>query len=318
VTETVSRLLRTQSYLLAAMLAAVLLVVNIIVLPDAFALGTLSATLAGFAPFALLSMASAPSILSGRGGIDVSVAPLMGFVNILLVTKFDRGPWSSPILAVPVLLAVGVCVGLVNGVGVAKLRFPPVIMTLSMYFILTGTDLTLAPTPVNTPAGSWTADFAGSVYGVPGALLMILIPLIVWRVLSGTAYVRNLLAVGGNDAAAYSAGVQVVPVRILAYALGGLFAALAGLSLTGLVQTDDPNIFQPYVLSALAAVAIGGTSLLGGIGGMVGSIFGAACIFLLQDLLTSLHIQSTWLQVAYGIALIGAVFVTTVVARRRN
>lgn len=305
-----------RTYLLAAALASVLLVANVVVLPQFLAPDHLPATLAAFAPFALLAMASAPSILSGHGGLDLSVAPLMGFVNILLVTKFDSGLIGSPLLAVPVLLAVGTAVGVVNGLSVSILRFPPVITTLCTFFVLTGANLALAPIPQPSDS-SWTGRLAGSVAGVPVALLTIGAPLVIWWLLARRAYVRNLLAVGGNDVAAFTAGVPVTEVRVVAYAFGGFLAALAGFALTGLVQTADPNISRPYILVALAAVALGGVSLAGGVGGMIGPLLGAACIFLVQALLTSLHLAATWLQVIYGLSLLVAVSLASVVARRR-
>ncbi len=240
----------------------------------------------------------------------------MGFVNILLVTRFDKGLISSPWVAVPVLLLIGTGIGVVNGVSVSIFRFPPVITTLCTFFVLTGANLALAPIPQPSDS-SWTGRLAGSVAGVPVALLIIGTPLVIWWLLSRRAYVPNLLAVGGNDVAAFTAGVPVAAVRVLAYAFGGFLAALAGLALTGLVQTADPNISRPYILVALAAVALGGTSLAGGVGGMVGPLLGAACIFLVQVQLTSLHLAATWLQVIYGLSLIAAVSLASVIARRR-
>jgi ribose transport system permease protein len=290
----------------ALVLAVALFVANVIVLPRFVAGGQLAPTLGTLAPFAIAGMASTPSFLSGGGGIDLSIAPLMGFVNIILVTRLLGTPFGSPVLAVPILLAIGTAIGAINGVLIARLRFPPVIATLATFFVLSGVDLRLVPNPVTTST-QWTQDLAGSVGPFPGAALTVGAPLLLWLILRRTAYVESLLAVGDHDATAFSAGVKVDTVRISAYALGGLIAAIGGIALTGLVRSADAQDFSGYILPALAAVALGGTNLAGGRGGLLPSAIGASCIFLIDNLLAALHVSSQYVQVAYGGALIGAV-----------
>jgi ribose transport system permease protein len=104
--------------------------------------------------------------------------------------------------------------------------------------------------------------------------------------------------------------VNVTAVRVLAYAIGGLFAGVGGLAMTALLSGGDPNLGLHYALIALAAVALGGTPIgLGGRGGMIGSLLGAAVIFLLQNLLIVSHVSNVWLQVAYGAMLAVGVIV---------
>ena len=133
------------------------------------------------------------------------------------------------------------------------------------------------------------------------------LPLLLWYVLRRTAFVGSLLAVGDHDATSFSAGVNVEAVRIWAYSLGGLLAAVGGIALTGLIRSADAQVFNGYVLAALAAVALGGTNLAGGRGGLLASAVGATCIFLLDNLLAALHVSSQYVQVAYGGALLLAV-----------
>ena len=189
---------------------------------------------------------------------------------------------------------------------VARLRYPPVIATLGTFFVLSGVDLDLVPDPV-TASNNWTNSLAGSVGPIPGALLTVGVPLVLWLILRRTAFVESLLAVGDHDATAFSAGVKVNSVRITAYTLGGLVAAIGGIALTGLIQSADASVFNDYILVALAAVALGGTNLAGGRGGMFASMTGAVCIFLLENLLTSLHASAYAIQFAYGGVLLVAV-----------
>ncbi len=115
------------------------------------------------------------------------------------------------------------------------------------------------------------------------------------------------MAVGSEDRAAYTSGVNVPLVRFIAYVLAGLFAALAALSLTALIGSGDPIIGPGYTLIAIAAVALGGVSLAGGVGGLTAAFLGAACIFLLQSMLTAFNVSTFVLQAVYGAVLVLAV-----------
>ncbi len=301
----------------SALLAVALLIVNIIVQPDFVASGQIAGTLGTLAPFAIAGMASTPAILSGGGGIDLSVAPLMGFTNILLVTKLLGTTFGGPVLAVPILLIIGALVGAINGVMVTRLRIPPVIATLGTYFVLSGADLALVPNPVTTNP-NWTDNLAGSVGPVPGAIITVGALILLWLWLRRTPFVEMLLSVGDHDATSFSSGVSVDAVRIGAYALGGLIAGAGGIALTGLVQSADAQVFTNYVLVALAAVALGGTNMLGGRGGLVLSVVGATSIFLLENLLTNLHASAYFIQVAYGGVLFIAVLLGSTVFRPKS
>ena len=295
----------------AVVLALLLLIVNIIVQPDFVGSGQIAGTLGTLAPFAIAGMASTPAILSGGGGIDLSIAPLMGFTNIMLVTKLLGTTLGGPLLAIPILLIMGGLVGAINGVMVTRFRIPPVIATLSTYFVLTGANLELAPNPVPAPP-NWTNNLAASVGPVPGAIITVGALILLWLWLRRTPFVEMLLSVGDHDATAFSSGVSVDAVRIGAYALGGLIAGAGGIALTGLVQTADPQVWTTYVLIALAAVALGGTNMFGGRGGLVLSAVGAASIFLLENLLTNLHASAYFINVAYG----GVLFIAVVLGAR--
>jgi ribose transport system permease protein len=301
----------------SGVLAAVLLLVNIIVQPDFVASGQVAGTLGTLAPFAIAGMASTPAILSGGGGIDLSVAPLMGFTNILLVTKLLGTTFGGPLLAIPILLIIGALIGAINGVMVTRLRIPPVIATLGTYFVLSGVDLQLVPNPVTTNP-NWTNNLAGSVGPVPGAIITVGALILLWLALRRTPFVEMLLSVGDHDATSFSSGVSVDAVRIGAYALGGLIAGAGGIALTGLVQSADAQVFTDYVLIALAAVALGGTNMLGGRGGLILSVVGAASIFLLDNLLTNLHASAYFIQVAYGGVLFIAVLLGSTVFRAES
>ena len=316
----VRRVLRTRSYLFAGVLAVVLFVANVVQLPAFVAVDNWDENLIAFAPFAILAIAATPAVLTGQGGLDLSIAPLANLVNVVLAAKLlPSETWSNPWLAVPIVLTLGAAVGAVNGVLVGVLRYQPVIATLSMLLILLGVNLKVAPVPVAATA-PWIQHLHGDLGPVPWGLLLILIPLLAWSAIRFTPFYKSLYFVGGNAATAYSTGVNVVAVRIIAYAIGGVFAAIGGIALTALLASGDATLGFNYALIALAAVALGGTPIgRGGRGGVIGSLLGAAVIFLLQNLLIVSSVSNVWLQFSYGAMLaIGVVVGSRITAPPRR
>ncbi len=303
------RALRRHTFLLALGLSVVLLAVNLIIQPN---FGW-TAQLASFAPLAVAAMASTPSILSGRGGIDMSVGPVMTLSGIVFA-GYLAPVGLDGIVALPILMALGAAIGAITGFIIIWLRLSPIVVTLATYFIVIGINLKLAPTPVRLNDASWVTALAGGLGGFPGPIVSLAFPVVLWGLLGLSAFRRNLYAVGGNDAAAFTAGVRVGAVRVIAFALGGMFAAIAGLVLLALVRTADSSTSSAYTLIAIAAVALGGTSLAGGRGGMTGAILGAASIFLVQSVLADAHMPQTWLPAIYGALLIVAVVVGALIS----
>jgi ribose transport system permease protein len=302
--------LRRRPWLFAAALALGLLLANVIADPNFGKPDNWPAQLATLAPFAIVALASTPSILSGGGGLDISVGPIAVLANVIMIEWFlPNGGLDTAWVAIPLLMLIGAAIGAFNGTLVAVFRYQPVIATLCTFFVLAGVVQKIAPSPKSPAGGNWTVDFADTVGPVPGALILMAIPLAIWFALSRTAFHRNLYATGGNDATAFSAGVNVTATRIIAYALGGAFAAVAGIALTALVQSTQTAMFAQYTLIALAAVALGGTQLGGGRGGMLASLLGAACIYEMQTLLSAVGVSSSWLEFVYGVMLVAGVVV---------
>jgi ribose transport system permease protein len=253
-------------------------------------------------------MASAPAILGG--GIDISIAPLFAFVSVVIEVMLLGHRITSAFVIIPVAVAVGAAVGAVNGVLVNYGRFQAVVATLCMNFILSGFALGYAPSPVSGTTG-WLTDLGSKVGAVPGGLILLVVPLLAWWGLSRTPFVKTLLAVGGSETTAYTAGVNVTAVRTLAYTIGGAIAGLAGIAIVAqLHQAEaDTGFITPYILLALAAVALGGNSMTGGRGGLLGALLGAAIIFLIENLLGAVSLSGYWSEAVYGATLILAIVV---------
>jgi ribose transport system permease protein len=306
---TLQKAARSYSFGFAALLTIALLVANITTVHGGFGL---TDQLANVAPLAIAALASAPSIIGG--GFDLSISPLIVLTNSVYVV------WLAPhglggAISVPIMLGIGLAVGALNGLLIIALRVPPIVVTLAMFFSLQGLDLFIAPNPVSMNGAGWLQHLAGSVGPIPGGLLTIGIPLLIWFGLRFIPFRRLLYAVGSNDTTAYSSGVNVNAVRVASYALGGLFAGFGGMALTGLVNSANASNATEYTLVAIAAVVLGGTSLAGGRGGLVGPLLGAFSIYLLQNLLATFAINPAYLQIVYGGILIVAVVLGGVLSR---
>ncbi|HET7411880.1 MAG TPA: ABC transporter permease, partial [Pararhizobium sp.] len=264
-------------------------------------------TLIGLAaPLVAAALASTPAILSGGGGLDISIGPLMGFVNAIVVV-FVIGNWglSDPVSVFVAAILIGAIVGAFNGFLAAVVRIQPIVATLGTYLILTGLTTTLVPAPTGTiPA--WLRALSGSWSFVP-----LLIIGLSWFGLTRLPFYTALMVTGSDDRAAFTSGLNVTAIRIWTYVIGGVFAGIAGLSLTALIGSADPNIGESYTLLAISAVALGGVSLAGGRGGFVAAAVGAVDIFLLQSLLIYFNVSTFILQIAYGAILVLAVTSTS-------
>jgi ribose transport system permease protein len=306
----VTRFLRSRPYAFTLVLFVLLLIANIAAQPSFASPANWPETLAIFAPFAIAALASTPAIMSGGGGIDISIGPLMTVINLVIVAALLPHGLGSPWIVVPFCLVTGTAVGAINGTLVTVLRFQPVVATLCMNFILAG--LALQIEGGTTPQGStwWTNDLSSSFGPIPGGLVSVGAVLAVWYALSRSAYTRNLQATGGDDAAAFSAGVDVTKVRIVAYATGGLFAGVGGLALMAVLKEGEAGNATMYTLVALAAVALGGTTFTGRRGSLAGTLFGAACMYLITNVLGAANVPDTWTNAIYGGLLLAAVIIS--------
>ena len=259
--------------------------------------------LIGAAPFVITAMAQAVPVLSGDGGIDLSVGPLAGMVNALIAAMLVPNGWSDPFTVLGVTFGVGILSGLLNGFMVAVVRVQPIIATLGTFLAYQGITLEFLPM-AGGQAPAWLGGLVETHAGIPGVVLLLGVIAGAWLLLERTAFRRNLLAVGGDARTAYASGVNVTGVRILAYVIGGALAALAGLVFTASLGSGDPSVGTPYTLISIAAVALGGVVLSGGRGGLLGPAVAGALLFLIQTLFTLAQVSIFFLQISYGIILL--------------
>jgi len=248
---------------------------------------------------ALVALGQSFVILSG--GIDLSIPWVLNGAAVLL-TLWANGSNGKTLWLFPVLLAGGGVIGAVNGIGVMFLRIPPIIMTLGMSSMVEGGLLlyTNGGSGGNAPSGVvYLATHRWGPVPVVG-LVWLAVLVVATVVLSATPFGRRLYATGLNRRVAEFAGVNVRWVTVSVYIVSGVAAALAGLVLAGYVGESYLGMGDPYLFSSVAAVAIGGASVLGGTGNYVGTTAGALVLALLAAILPILGFSQATLEIVYG------------------
>ncbi|SDA94415.1 ABC transporter permease [Mesorhizobium qingshengii] len=235
------------------------------------------------------------------GGIDLSVPWVLNSAAIVMALLC--GGQDLPLVWVmPLLLAGGAFIGLINGVGVAQFGVPPIIMTLATNVILQGLILVLtggSPTP-SAPALIQYLS-VGRIGAFPViALIWLALTLVATLLLSKAAFGRHLYALGTSATVAEFSGVPTARTTILTYVISGLTAAFAGMLLTGYSGQAYLGMGDAYLFTSIAAVAIGGASILGGSGHYLGTVAGAMVLTILTGLLPALNLSSGALLIVYG------------------
>jgi putative xylitol transport system permease protein len=256
-------------------------------------------------------------------GIDLSVgsvAALSGIVATSFATRSAiAGVHGAPypaLLAILAGLAVGLVSGGASGAVITRFRVPPFVVTLGMLSTARGLTLLYAggrPIPNLTSQFRWIGT--AEAFGIPLPIVVLALVFgIAWWVLSYTRFGRHVYATGGNPRASTSSGINVTRVRLSVYMISGVLAALAGILLAARTGSGLTQAGISYELDAIAAVVIGGTSLSGGVGGVIGTLFGALIIGVMNNGLDLLGVDSNYQQIFKGLMIIGAVMLDS--ARR--
>ncbi|RJE89550.1 ABC transporter permease [Paracoccus onubensis] len=244
------------------------------------------------------------------GGIDLSVgaaAGLSAIVGSIALTQWGIHPW----LIIPFTMLFGFGLGALNGVFVAGLRLNPFIVTLATWEIFAGMTLVITKGyPIRPLGEAFTVFGQGELFGIPLPVLIFGLAAIclIW-VLSQTRLGRNIFAVGGNRDAAILAGIRVKAIEFLAFGLAGMFAALAGILFASRMDAGQPSVGEGWLMGAITAAILGGTSLRGGQGSIVGTVLGALLLAVLANGTVLMNVSGFWQRVIVGAVVLVAVLV---------
>jgi len=269
------------------------------------------------APFALIALGQTLVILTG--GIDLSVGSVIAVAGMTgaLAAKTYPGQIVLPIIAAVV---VGLVAGSINGLLVSRLGVPPFIATLGMLTAASGFAYVIGGgAPINGLPANFGTIANAKILGLQLPVWVMIIGIVVLAiVMRRTSYGMRVYAVGGNRVASEIAGVNARNILFSVYAVSGALAGLSGIMLASRVISGAPNLGQGYELDAIAAVVIGGASLMGGRGTVIGTVLGLLLIQTLNNGLDILTVPAYWQDVIKGILIVAAVAVDTWSSRRNT
>lgn len=251
------------------------------------------------------------------GGIDLSVgagAGLSAIVGAIALTQWGVPPW----LVIPCTMIFGFCLGSINGIFVAWLRLNPFIVTLATWEIFAGLTLVITKGyPIRPLGESFTIYGKGEPFGIPvPVLIFVAVALILIWMLTQTRFGRNIFAVGGNRDAAILAGIPARRVEFMAFGLSGMLASMAGILFASRMDAAQPSVGEGWLMGAITAAILGGTSLRGGQGSIVGTVLGALLLTVLANGTVLMNVSGFWQRVIVGAVVLVAVLVDLL--RRRS
>lgn len=269
-------------------------------------------------PLALAAMAQASVVLVG--GIDLSIGTMMALVNVVAARWMVHADFKQAAFDSVVIVAGTVLLGALTGFVITISRVPDIIVTLATSFVWYGLALYVLP----TPGGGIPLDFSNLVNGQfwnwfpEGVFVLACIVLVIWLPWFRSRLGLSVYALGSDRTAAFLSGVKVARTRIAAYALGGVFVALAGIALLAETSQGDPNSASSFTLNSVACVVLGGVSLMGGRGGLLGPIAAAFVLNLIGSILGFLRVDPNYATVIQGAIVVLVVLFAGVLALRRR
>ena len=307
---------------LAAMLALLLLATKL--LQADFGVSGLDSLARAALPFALATVGMTIVVIAG--GIDLSIAAMMAVASVTAATSMTGANDGASVVVVLCVLALGVAMGTINGALIVATRVPDIVVTLAMLFVWQGVALLI----LNAPGGAAAPWLRSLIVGgvslpflpdvltawLPKAVVFLAACVaVVWLPIRRSKLGLMLYAIGSDGLAAFRSGVPVGFVRIAAYGLAGLFAALGGLAVTMSTGIGEP-IPGPYLLASVAAVVLGGVVLGGGRGGLIGPILAVFVLRLVRLDLTLLNVDPNVTTIVEGVIMVAVVMFGAVVMTR--
>jgi ribose transport system permease protein len=269
-------------------------------------------------PLALAAVAQAIVVISG--GIDLSIGSMMALTSVVAASQMKGQSEEFGVAVVLGVIVLGLVLGAINGTLIVLTRVPDIVVTLAMSFVWAGCALLVLKTP-GGGASVWLKQILlgslGNEWIPRAAVALIVIVAVIWIPLRRSKLGLSIYAIGSDRLAAFRSGVSVGRTKVAAYALLGLIAALGGLSLTASTGIGTP-VPGPYTLLSVAAVVLGGVSLAGGRGGVIGPLIAVVILQLIRTDMTFLRFDPNLAVVAQGVILIGVVMVGSLVQLRRS
>ena len=303
--------------LVPILLLFALLIVAVLRAPNLISSVGIGSAIIVSAPLILATYSLTPIAMAGRAGVDLSIGPLIGFINVSVIQLFAAGVIASPVAFFAYAIAVGVLYQILMGLIIVYVRVQPIIVALSGYLALVGLNLVILPRPGGV-APEWMMPWGLGTSIWSPVLVILVLATAAWFLLARSAFFGHLRLMGSDERTAYTAGVRINVVRLGAHVVAGVYGALAALTFTSLISSGDPTQGTTYTLMAVTALVLGGTSLAGGRGSIIGSLLGALNIYLITYVLSTFNfgmVQSFVTDAAYGVILVISLLLTLILPR---
>jgi len=320
------RHLRRQGWVAGLFVLFALLVVITKLIQPGYGAGDFGSLVRAVLPYAFA--VAAQTIVVIAGGIDLSVASMMALTSVTAASMMNGASEEYALFVVPFVLVMGLVLGAMNGILIVVTRVPDIVVTLATLFVLQGAALLVLDAPGGAVA-EWLKQLIVGTIAIPGvpegitnwipkALIVPLICLgIIWVPLQRSRLGLSIYAIGSSELAAFRSGVSVARTRIIAYAAAGFLAAMGGLTLTMSTGIGAP-IPGPYLLASVAAVVLGGVTLGGGRGGLIGPIVAVFVLRLVRTDLTLLAVDPNVTSIVEGTIMVVVVMLGAFIAMRRR
>ncbi len=266
------------------------------------------------APLILTTYALTFIVMAGRGGVDLSIGPFMGFINVSSIQLYAHGYLQSPIGWFIYAIVIGLIWQFFYALIVVFVRVSPIIVALAGYLAFTGINLVILSRPGGI-APDWLIPWGEGFTIFNEIFLLLILATILFYIITHTAFWGHLKLMGADERAAFTSGVKINWVRIVAHLFAGVFAALSAICFTALVGSGDPIQGTKYTLLGVTALVLGGASLVGGRGGAFGAILGAGTLYLINYILVTFRferLQSFVSDLSYGAVLVIALLVSLI------
>jgi ribose transport system permease protein len=299
-------------FMLAVLIFVVLTAINATLQRSFLTFDVAISNLGAFLPLALAAIGQTYVILGAD--IDLSNGAIVSLVNVVAVAVI-ASQHGAIAMGLAAGLAAGLVAGALNGLFVAYLRYQPIVTTFATGVVFSGLALWVLPQAGGQVPPDFAIAYSGSFLSIPTVAWILAGAGIVAAAIARLRFYRTLRAVGGHREAAFQTGLPVARTRVIAYTLSGFFAALSGLALVGETASGDPLIGAGTTLSSITAVVLGGTALSGCIGGVLGSVFGAYILGLINNIIFFAHVPFAWQGVIQGAIILAALSGGVVMAR---
>lgn len=301
--------------LIPILLLSILLSIAVIRGPAIVTLEGLGSSITVAAPLCLATYALMSVAIAGRGTVDLAVGPLLAFINVIIVSLNELDLVTSPLGVFVLALAIGIAYQVLFALVIIIVRVQPIIVALSGFLALSGINRVIMQRPGGT-APEWMGSWGlGDTIFSP-ILLLLVIATGGWLLFTLSPFYKHLRMMGYDERAAFTSGVRGNLVRVGAHIIAGIFVALAAICYTALIASGDPTQGTTMSLTAVTAVVLGGISLAGGRGNVLGALLGAINLFLIGYVLATFNfgsVQAFVTQMSYGLILIASLLLTLLV-----